>query len=157
MKRFSEQYPGYAMKGLKFFKGEDGQGLNVTILYGGKSFVSVVNGGSGGPNHYDWLYPGAEGVLQALVETKRLEIPPERKEYGMRDRDIFCLDIMVEEMANAWEEEKRILRALKKKTLFEVDGKLFQMNTSFTAALKTQILKRHPGAAILNESWVACG
>ena len=157
MERFAKQYPGITVKGLKFFRGMEGHGFNASIYMGGKKLCFTMDEGSGGEPHYDWE-EGGERTLQTLVEIKRAEIPADQESDGFNDREMFCLDIMVEDILIAWEREKNFLRDLKRKTIFDVKGELREINRPFDPKIKQHLVAKYgPQIEILNETWVTCG
>ena len=152
MKTFAQQFPGFTLRGVKTFRGMEGHGFNLTLLKDGKPLAFVMDEGCGGCCRYEWASPEAETVLKALVEVKRAEIPADQESYGMNDRKLFSMDILIEDMLNAYLDERNLFRSLKKKTIFETGGKTLQISKPFGPEVKAYLTKKYPtDLVILNE------
>jgi hypothetical protein len=158
MKTFAQQFPGFALKGVKTFRGMEGEGFNAKILKDGQLLCLAMNAGNGGQSRYEWHSDAARKSLEDLVEEKRAEIPADQVTEGFNDRKLFNMDILIEEMLCAFLEEKSLLRVLKKKTIFETGGKMLQIPKPYGPEVKAFLQKKYPtDLVILNETMVAHG
>lgn len=135
------------LKGLKTLNTNDGYAFNASIYINGKRAVLIHNGGTGGPNQYDWTpsgenprYAHEEGSLprlsspladafrqwcvghpatRAFVESMR-KGDPDRGMTPIPDYEATCEveDVVVEELINDYEEIRYIKRKSKTVVLF---------------------------------------
>ena len=155
MKLFKDRYPGYSIKGLKFFRGMEGDGFNASLLKDGRRICFVIDEGNGGMLNYEELSDADEKMLKEFVDVVRLEKSDATDESGFCDRKSFDLDWMLNDMVTAWEFEQKMRRMTKKKTVVVTpdckEGEARVMNVPFDAKTKAYITKKYPGAVILNE------
>lgn len=155
MKTFSERFPGFELKGLKWFRGMEGDGFNVTVLKDGKKLAFVMDDARGGEYDYEFVSEAAEKELKAIVEAKRLEIPAAKMFHGTPDRDLFSMDSMICDMCSAFDFEKKMRRATKTKTVFLTpdlsEGEARVINRPYDPTVGEGLRKKYPGVVILNE------
>jgi hypothetical protein len=155
VKLFKDRYPGFSIKGLKYFRGMEGDGLNATLYKDGRRICLVIDEANGGEYNYEGLSAADEKMLKEFVEVKRAEMPDVKNEYGSSDRELLNLDWMISDMCVAWEFEAKLRRMTKKKTVFITpdckSGEARTLNHPFDAKAKDSILKKYPEAVILNE------
>lgn len=159
---------GFDLKGLKTWSSRDGGGYQFTLLHLNKAVAVVTNDGNGGPTSVEWMnmtwdgrvshgynatpaqvkkadaqYPlslAAKAALDALVAAQ-----PPFHHYGM---DLKVNDEMaLEELVNIATTRK----ALKSKTIFQVNGTEYQIKAVYDAKVAAYIRGRYPSAVILNE------
>lgn len=155
MKLFKDRFPGFTIKGLKFFRGMEGDGFNATLLKDGRRVCFVIDEGNGGMLNYEGLSDADEKMLKDFVEVRRKEIPDVDGKDGCNDHDLFNLEWMVNDMVVAWEFEAKMRRLTKKRTAFVTadckEGEARTLNCPFDTKAKEHIAKKYPGAVILNE------
>lgn len=156
MKTFAQQFPGFLLKGVKTFRGMEGEGFNAKILKEGRLLCLAMNAGNGGQSRYEWESDAARKIMEDLVEVKRSEIPADQMTEGFNDRTLFNMDILVEEMLGAFLEEKSLRRVLKRKTVFETGGKLLQIQKPFGPEIKTYLQKKYPTDLVILNEVLAC-
>lgn len=155
MKLFKDLYPGWTIKGLKFFRGMEGDGFNATLYKDGKKVVFVIDEGNGGCFNYEDLDPNWGKTLDELVEAVRTTIPDKTDDSGFNERKSFDRDWLVGDMTSKWEFEQKMRRAVKSKLTFvapgDEDGTFRTLNAPYDERTKAHVLKKFPGATILNE------
>ncbi len=162
IKTFAQEYPGFTVKGLKFFRGREGHGYNMTLLKDGVKVMEVIEQGDGGEPYFDF-FNGGEKIMKDLVEERRLLIPADKTSFdgSYNDREMFDLGILVEEMSIRMETEQKLRRTMKKRTVFRTpqqdDRATCSINMEWSPEAKRWVEKNHPGSVIFNEVWGECG
>ena len=98
------------VKNIQFFEGHDGYGLNCSLYYQGKLLCRVHDGAYGG--EFEYREVKDRDKLEKLFEEVS-KLPTEPSEYfpeGMQPN----LDMIVEELCNHFDLQKRISREKKK-------------------------------------------
>jgi hypothetical protein len=105
----------YSVRKVKTFIGMEGQGFNATLCRDGKPVANVIDDASGGCIDFHWLVPGEEAALEAVCK----QMPP-TEFYG--EMLTYNTDMLLSRLVDEHENEKRLKRVAKKKTLFRVKG-----------------------------------
>lgn len=153
------------LKNVITFEGRDGYGLNATIYADGKKIAFAIDEGCGGEMHF--RYEGKtpeerranEAALKAFVDAYPSEPKPDDCEAweaslyanGLRKLD---LDDIIGRIADAAENEKRMVRFRKTYVLFTTpDCKKDEFrkiaHKGNVEAAKAHVLKHYPGAKFL--------
>lgn len=155
MKTFNDLYPGWTITGLKFFRGNEGDGFNAKLLKDGKPVVFVIDDANGGCYDYEPIDKEWKEKLDALVELRRADLSDKDDENGFNERKSFDMDWLVSNMTSKWEFEQKIRRAIKKKICFQLpedgDKQFSSFSRPYTPETKAMVLKKYPTAVILNE------
>lgn len=116
----------YTLKGVKTFRGMDGQGLNANLMRGNKKVAEILDEGCGGEMRFDFLdfmhgKSKEEDLFNIFIAEQKLRADDVKKdEYGHTERFYFdaahWVDTLVDNMAN----DKRFRKMCKTKTLFQV-------------------------------------
>lgn len=150
MKTFAERFPGFEIKGLKFFRGNEGHGFNATVYKDGRKLGLVINEGNGGCFNYEMERTDQE-MLESAARLFAIA-EGEKVEEGMGRRFV---DGFVEAMAIAKETDGKLRRAMKNKLVFtlpgDADGDFRTLNAPYDDRSKAHVLKKYPEARILNE------
>lgn len=168
MGKMKEQTMGvYTMTGIKTFEGMEGRGFNATLLRDGKKIAFVINEGNGGCLNIS--YTDAKGKalkmsesrgIVAMLEAKVLALKPtksdEKEPGGYSDRELFCLDIYLEELVEDVLEMRAVKRWCKTKTVIQEKGAkpgdFITYKRAYSPEMKAYVLKEHGAdVRILNE------
>lgn len=105
----------YNVKGVKSFRGMEGQGFNA-ILYRGKIKIAfVIDEANGGCYHYDWFSRAEEKILRDHCES----LPTQ----AIYDVEIAVdPDMLMSELVDKYENDKKFSRLCKISTLFRLKG-----------------------------------
>jgi len=105
----------YTVRNVKTFIGMEGHGFNATLCRDGKPIAFVIDDANGGCLHFQWTIPAEEAVLEAVCK----QMPPTEFE-GMSIT--YNPDRLLSRLVDDHENDKRLKRIAKKKTLFRVKG-----------------------------------
>lgn len=166
-----------ALRGIKTFRGMDGHGLNATLVVNDKAVAFILDEGCGGET---MMQPVAGGPTRrdlqeievALTAYARTRIPDEKLDWdcprcsGAAD----CKDCdgtgkfmsrtdwrtLVNEMVDAQENERRLRRLCKTKTLFILPtakrGEFWTLNKPYSPDTRAYLLNKYgPETEIVNE------
>jgi hypothetical protein len=162
----------YTIKGLKFHKGHDGHGFNLTLCLNGKRVAEVHDDAYGGSYEWHWFDRAQEAELNAY--TARLPLYDlwhgESAEYRPKNYkgDAVDCDSFLGALMDAYEQEKEVKRLHKQcatKTIvrMQLDGdnepKWYAWNKPYTGTLAGMIRAKHGDKVleILNETIAAGG
>jgi hypothetical protein len=121
-----------------------------TLYLNGKKVATCSNRGCGGPDDYDWVSKQAQEETEAFVESKRPS-----------GESIWCLEVVVGDLLDDYEEERLLKRTLKKETLFRKPGETYErgeyntVQAPFDGRVKSYLVGKYgPDVFILNEKGV---
>lgn len=148
----------YTLKGVKTFRGMDGQGLNATLLRGNKKVALITDEGCGGELNIDFLdfkhgKSKEEDLFNIFIAEQKLKADDTKKdEFGHTELFYFnaahWVNTLVDNMAN----DKRFRKACKTKTLFQVGaavgGEEFLVIKGVDAGAREYIQKKYAGQKI---------
>ncbi len=164
----------YTVRGIKTFKGMEGEGYNATLCRDGKPVALAVDDASGGPLQIDWKdrdtgkssrvevagYEGKKYLVSMTPEERLLHehatsLPDLTSGILEKGRPIvmkMTLNLYVEELVNDALLLKDVRRMIKGKVAYIDGGKLFTARV--TAANEARVLedvkRQHPDAMVLN-------
>lgn len=154
----------YSVKGIKTFRGMEGQGFNATLYRGGKKVALVIDEGCGGSMIFEWVNGGRHAADMPDVRVledyaKSLPPIPADPAWGPGHEPLTMDgDLFVAELVGAFEMEQKMRRQMKKKTLFQVGAEIGsdefrQVNAPLSSTVKEWIANKYPGqqVRILNE------
>lgn len=166
----------YTVRKVKSFRGMEGFGMNAELLKDGKPVAFVIDEGNGGEMNFEWYdhkaprvevngigfggetikFKGTpeEADLYAFCAT----IPPTPSEYEWNkgNMNYTTPDIYIEGLVAAVEEQQRLKKAAKTKTMFTVNGVEYSINAPYTPAIKVHLEAKYPtGLKILNTEFVS--
>lgn len=161
----------YSVSKIKTFEGMEGQGYNATLLHDGKAVADFRDDATGGPVWFDWLDRGAKATVKGVNhKDEPVEYPGTVEEAAFV---AYCLtlpkwtyndmtafqspDMVVDNLLNAAETEKRLKRQFKTKLVFVDGGKEYAYGLKGKTAASVDPLKfvdevkrKFPNAVILN-------
>ena len=105
----------YTVRNVKTFLGTEGYGFNATLCRDGKPVAFVIDDANGGCFHFQWTSPIEEAALEAVCK----QTPPTDFE-GLSI--VHKADRFLSQLVDNYENDKRLKRIAKKKTLFRVKG-----------------------------------
>ena len=106
----------YSVKGVKSFRGMEGQGFNATLYRGKIKIAFVIDEANGGCYHYDWFNRAEEKILMDYCES----LP---KEAVYDDMEISVdPDMLVGALVDKYENDKKFSRLCKTSTVFRLKG-----------------------------------
>jgi hypothetical protein len=155
----------YSLKGVKTFRGMDGQGLNATLMRGDKKVAFILDEGCGGEMRFDFLdfmhgKSAEEDLWNAFIAEQKLKADDTKKdEYGFTERSLFdgahWVNTKVDDLLN----DKRFRKMCKTKTLFQVGDEIgtgqFMALKGVDLATRQYIEKKYKGQKlrILNDEY----
>jgi hypothetical protein len=113
---------------VKTFRGNEGYGLNATLLRDGKKVCEIIDDANGGMWNFHW-FDGVRGesaemdLFAAFIEGERAKIPADAvdKEYpDLNLRKSYSGETWVNKEAIRMEHAKQMRREFKKYTCFQV-------------------------------------
>ena len=105
----------YNVKGVKSFRGMEGQGFNATLFRGKVKIAFVINEANGGCYHYDWFNRAEDKILRDYCESLPREV--------VYDMDVpVDPDMLVGALVDKYESDKKLSRLCKTSTLFRLKG-----------------------------------
>lgn len=144
-KRFAQKFPGYEVKGLKWFRGMEGEGYNATIYKGGKKLGMVIDEGCGGAPHFEMPRAVVEAII---VDAKAYDVA------NGEQPDEMSIETFIGDMICARDIEARLQRAAKKYLVFMLpgddQGTFRTINRPFSVEMAEKIRAKHPEALVLN-------
>jgi hypothetical protein len=120
----------YTIKGVKTFRGMDGQGLNATLYRGDKKVALILDEGCGGEMSFDFLdfmhgKSKEEDLFEIFIAEQKLKADDTKKdEFGHTERFYFDGAHWVNTSIDDMMYQKSLRRACKTKTLFQVGDKI---------------------------------
>lgn len=120
----------YTLKGVKMFRGMDGQGLNATLWRGTKKVAFILDEGCGGMIRFDWVdrmhgESKEEALFEIFIaEQKQKADNTKKDEFGKTEQEYFDGEHWVNALVDKMENDKRFRKACKTKTLFQVGDKV---------------------------------
>ena len=105
----------YSVRNVKTFIGMEGPGFNATLCRDGKPVAFVIDDANGGCFHFQWTSPPEGTALEAICK----QIPPTDFE-GLSIA--YSPDRFLSQLVDDYENDKRLRRIAKKKTLFRIKG-----------------------------------
>lgn len=121
----------YSLRRIKTFRGMDGQGLNAELLREGTVVAFLVDEGSGGELHFDWMdrqhgESSEELLFQAFIEAEKAKIPADKldPEFGNNERDSFSGEMWVNRTVDAMLNDKRFRKLCKTHILFQIGAEI---------------------------------
>lgn len=153
----------YTLRKVKTFRGMDGEGLNAELCRDGKPVAFVMNEGSGGMTHFDWLdrkhgKSSEEDLFGAFISEEKQKADDTRTdELGNTDKHYFDGEIWVHNTVDRMLNDKRFRRLCKTNIVFQVGAKIgsgeFQSVKGLD--LRAHIEKKYKGqkVRILNDEF----
>ena len=143
----------YNVKGVKSFRGMEGYGFNATLFRGKVKIAFVIDEANGGCYHYDWFDRAEDKRLRDYCET----LPKE----AVYDMEIAVdPDILVSELVERYENDKKFSRLCKVSTLFRLKGDpegQYQVykKVPYNEAMKKHLVEKYGDTVeeILNEKY----
>lgn len=136
--------PGYRVTGVKTFRGREGYGYNATLWRGEKKVAFVMDEGCGGEPRYEWTDGFYDTPEQKLLAAYAASLPPlEHSSLGTIPMDS---DLFVEGLVFDADNERRLKRLCKTKTLFRVKGDeegSWRTYAVTGAAIEARIVREH--------------
>jgi hypothetical protein len=105
----------YTVRSVKTFTGMEGPGFNAMLCRDGKPVAFVIDDANGGCLHFQWNSRAEEMALEAACK----QMPPTDFE-GMSIA--YNPDMLLSRLVDRHENDKRLKRIARKKTLFRVKG-----------------------------------
>ena len=138
----------YTIKGVKTFRGMEGQGFNATLCRDGKPIAHVDDEGCGGCYNWRWLVKDAEALFKAHVKQQlpAVEFEPE--------------DHFISRLVDELQEERTLRRWCKGKTVFrlkaDAPGSYHTLTSRYSAAAAAHLRRKHGEllGEIVNERFV---
>lgn len=143
----------YNVKGVKSFLGREGYGFNA-ILYRGKTKIAfVIDDANGGCYHYDWYDKTEDARLREHCDSL-----PKQTIY---DTEISVdPDMLMSELVDKFENDKRFSRLCKNSTVFRLkgdpkDGYQVYKKVPYNEAMKKLLVEKYGDTIeeILNEKY----
>ena len=159
---------GFDIKGLKTWSSRDGGGYQYTLTHNGKAVASVTNDGNGGCTDIGWMNMTWDGRISVGYNATPAQVKKATAQAALSKAAKDALDAFVaalpphhyhgmdlkvdagwvaSELVNIAETRK----AIRKKTLFRVDGTEYQIKAVYDAKVAAYIKGKYPTATILNE------
>lgn len=98
----------YTIKGVKTFRGMEGQGFNATLCRDGKPVAHVDDEGCGGCYNWRWLVKDAELPFKTHVRNELPDVEFEREDH------------FVSRLVDEYQEDRTLRRWCKGKTVFRL-------------------------------------
>lgn len=158
----------YSVSKIKAFQGMDGGGYKATLLRDGKAVAELMDDASGGGVRSTWLDRDAHSVVkgvdhkgepveyrgtveEALFVAYTLTLP----KWTYAGMTAFpSTDMVLANLVNAVQTEKRLMRQYKTKLVFTEDGKEYVYGSTAKGVdpmdLLDELKKARPNAVILN-------
>ena len=108
-------FTAYSVRNVKTFTGMEGPGFNATLCRDGRPVASVLDEAQGASLRFDWKSDAEETALRTLCS----KVPPQDFEGISIAYDI---DQLLFRLLNDHENDKRLKRRAKTKTLFRIKG-----------------------------------
>jgi hypothetical protein len=155
----------YSLKGVKTFRGMDGQGLNATLMRGDKKVAFILDEGCGGEMRFDFVdrlhgNSSEEDLWDAFIAAEKLKTDDTKlDEYGHTERFYFDGATWVNKKVDDLLNEKRFRKMCKTKTLFQVGDEIgsgqFMALKGVDLATRQYIEKKYKGQKIriLNDEY----
>lgn len=152
--------PTYTLRGVKTFRGMDGQGLNATLCRDEKAICDVIDEGSGGMILFRWFDQkageSAEATLfEAFIEQERAKIPADKVhmyEPLVMERKMFDGEAWINKTADAMANAKRMKRFFKTYTCYQVGKQIgseeFYRVKGLGDIVRQRIQAQHPSEQI---------
>lgn len=120
----------YSLKGVKTFRGMDGQGLNATLYRGEKKVAFVLDEGCGGEMRFEFMdrmhgKSAEEDMWDAFIAAEKAKRDDTKKdEFGLTEAGYFDGAHWVNKKVDDLLNDKRFRKMCKTKTLFQVGDKI---------------------------------
>jgi hypothetical protein len=120
----------YSLKGVKTFRGMDGEGLNATLYRGDKKVAFILDEGCGGEMRFDFYDQmhgrSAEGDLwDAFIAGEKAKCDDTKKdEFGLTERGYMDGASWVNKKVDDMQNDKRFRRLCKTSIVFQVGEKI---------------------------------
>jgi hypothetical protein len=157
----------YSLRGVKTFRGMDGEGLNATLLRNGKAVCDLLDEGCGGEMRFHWFdqkhgASNESGFFSEFIEAKKsLLSNVKNEEYGLSEQDYFDGAAFVWQMVDEIQNDRRFKRMCKTKTLFQVDGEIgggsFHVLKGVGTHIRAYLNKKYAGKKlyVLNDKYAS--
>jgi hypothetical protein len=110
-----ELFAAYSVRNVKTFTGMEGPGFSATLWRDGRPIASVLDEAVGASFLFHWKFDADEVALRALCA----QVPPALFE-GLTIA--YNIDQLVSRLVDDYENDKRLKRIARKKTLFRIKG-----------------------------------
>jgi hypothetical protein len=164
----------YKVKNVKLFKGMEGSGFNCSLYRDNKKVAECIDSGNGGEIMFNWLDYKEPRIkrdipdLHIKGEVAHVSFTPYENDFfdfcrketydGYFGKSPKTPDLKLSEMIDDFENNKRLKRLCKSKTLFRIpkqsykDGVWHTIPHVFTPQVKEYLVKKYGNCKILNES-----
>lgn len=150
----NEEKMNITIKNLKVckFASEETMCFEAMVYVDGKKAFTASNGGTGGCNNYHQIpdgkggYSGHDLIDQAHAWTKTL--PPLKSTYGDLKMD---LDLYIDGLIQAIEDEKQLDKLLKKGAFIKPDGNVYTIKGAPSADDRKYLSDKFPGTIFLTD------
>lgn len=148
----------YTVTKIKTFRGREGHGLNATLCRDGNAVAFILDDGNGGMVDFDWAdqkhgESAEEAMFQAFIAAT---VPPDPKdEDSTLDAATlrqFAMENWVNTEVDSLQHDKRLRKACKTKTLFQVGDKIgsdeFMVIKGVAPIIRPYLEKKYKGQKI---------
>lgn len=138
---------GYSVKGVKFFRGNEGYGFNATLYRDGKAIAFVYDDATGGMLGWEWRKDVDVKAEEALLKAHVAALPPIS---GCGVSIPVDVDLYVDGLVQDAQLLKDAQKFIKAGTAFVVGKDLYTTKSPPTEATLTALRTKHPTAVVMN-------